>query len=221
MAAAPGTPLAVETVMSVTDEARAMALVEKGMSLVAPGGGWATLLKDTGVSVALQKSARKHAGVPVHRLKVNIDTKGLTAEQKATQATFMRDTEFAITRGYYLSAQDPAGLDRLIDRAVSGAAAEGLTLMSARAYGTGRHAYVDYDFIGLMRAVSAMTPPVKGQPNPFASLPATGADPMLSAMTFGEGRIRWQSKIPLRPLVLVTDAFKKAAPSPAPSPRPR
>jgi hypothetical protein len=188
---------------------------------VAPGGGWATLLKDTGASVALQKNTRRHAGVPVHRLKVHVDMKDLTAEQKATQAAFMRDTEFAITRGYYLSAQDPAGLDRLIDRASSGAAAEGITLMSARAYGAGRHAYVDYDFIGLMRAVSAITPPVKGQPNPFASLPATAADPMLSAMTFAQGRIRWQSKIPLRPFVLMTEAFKKAAPSPAPSPSPR
>jgi hypothetical protein len=156
--------------------------------------------------------------VPVHRLKVRVDPKGLTAQQKTTLPAFMRDTEFTITSGYYLSAQDPAALDRLIDRAASGGGGEGMTLTSARAFGEGRHMYVDYDLVGLMKAVSSLTPPVKGQPNPFADLPAS-ADPMLTAMTFGDGRIRWQSKLPLRPFVLMQEAAKKAAPSPAPSPK--
>jgi hypothetical protein len=220
MASIPGAPLAVESAMSVTDEAKTMALVEKGLSLLGPGGAWGALLKDTGISMALQKNARKHAGIPVHRFKVNLNTKGLTPAMKSAQAPFLRDTEFAIARGYYLTAQDPAALDRLIDRAQSGTAGEGVTLLSARAFGEGRHAYVDYDFIGLMKAASAATPPVKGQPNPFANLPSTAADPMLTAMTFSQGQIRWQSKIPLRPFMAMSEAFKKSTPSPAPSSSP-
>ena len=218
MAAAPGGRLNVEAVVEVTDEARAMAMVEKGLSLVAPGGAWATLLEDSHVSMALQKGMRRHAGVAVHRLTVKAAGKALTAEEKAAQAPFLRDTEFAITRGYYVSAQDAAAMDALIDRAAASAPAEGLTLRSAQAFGEGRHGYVDYDVIGLMKAVSAVAPANKGAPNPFAALPDSG-DPMLSAVTFADGRIRWQSKLPLRSFALVSETAKKAAPSPAPSPK--
>jgi hypothetical protein len=218
MAAAPGGRLNVEAVVEVTDETKTLAMIEKGLSLLAPGGAWANLLADTHMTMTLQQAARRHAGVAVHRLKVKVDEKGLTAEQKAAQAPFLRDTEFAVTRGYYLSAQDPAALDGLIDRAAAGAPGEGLTLRSAQAFGEGRHGYVDYDLIGLMKAVSSLTPAAKGAPNPFAALPDS-ADPMLSALTFADGRIRWQSKLPLRSFALMSETAKKTAPSPAPSPR--
>lgn len=219
MAAAPG-GLNVEAVVEVTDEARTLAMIENGLSLLAPGGAWANLIADTHMTMTLQKAARRHAGVTVHRMKVKMTGKPLTPEEKAAQAPFLRDTEFAITKGYYLSAQDPAGLDALIDRAAAGApAGGGLTLRSAQAFGEGRHGYVDYDLIGLMKAVSLATPPVKGAPNPFVSLPDS-ADPMLSAVTFADGRIRWQSKLPLRSFALMSEAAKKSAASPAPPSKP-
>jgi hypothetical protein len=214
-----GGHLSVEAAVEVTDEAKAMAMVEKGLLLFAPGGAWASLLEDTKMTMALQKNARRHAGVAVHRLKVKAGAKPLTAEQKAAQAPFLRDTEFAVTHGYYLSAQDAAGLDALIDRAAAAAPGQGLTLRSAEAFGEGRHGYVDYDLVGLMKAVSAMTPAVKGQPNPFAALPDS-AEPMLAAMTLADGRIRWQAKLPLRSFALMSETAKKATPSPAPGKTP-
>ena len=68
-----------------------------------------------------------HAGdlLVASRFKVNLNTKGLTPAMKSAQAPFVRDTEFAITRGFYLTAQDPAAMDRLIDRAVSGIPVQG------------------------------------------------------------------------------------------------
>jgi hypothetical protein len=218
MSAGTGGRLNVDAAFQVTDEARAMAMIEKGLLLFAPGGAWATLLEDTKMSMTLQKNARRHAGVAVHRLKVKAaGTKPLTPEQKAAQAPFLRDTEFAFAGGYYLSAQDAPALDALIDRAAAASAAPGpgLVLRAEQAFGEGRHAYVDYDLVGLMKAVSTMTPSPKGQPNPFAALPDS-AEPMLSAVTLSDGQIRWQSRLPLRSFALMSETAKKAAPSPAP-----
>lgn len=219
MASGPGGRLSVESVGEVKDEAKALAVLEKGIALVMPGGPWGSLLEESKIAIGIQKNARRHGGVAVHRMTVKprAGTKPLTPAEKAAQAPFMRDTEFAITHGYYLSAQDAAGLDALIDRAVAGASGPGLALRAAQEFGEGRHGYVDYDIVGLMKAVSVMTPPAKGQPNPFASLPAS-ADPMLVAFTFSEGRMRWQSRFPLKSFSLMTDATKKAAASPAPPP---
>ena len=219
MASGPGGRLSVEGAIQVADEAKAMAMIENGLRLFAPDGAWGALLEDTKMSIALQKNARRHAGVAVHRLKMKTGAKPLTPEEKAAQASFLRDTEFAVTNGYYLSAQDAAGLDALIDRAASAAPGQGLSLRSAQAFGEGRHGYVDYDLIGLMKAVSAMTPAVKGQPNPFAALPDS-AEPMLAAMTLADGRIRWQSRFPLRSFALMSETAKKATPSPAPGKTP-
>ena len=36
---------------------------------------------------------------------------------------------------------------------------------------------------------------------------------------FGDGRIRWQSRLPLKSFALLSEAAKKSAPSPAPSPK--
>jgi len=220
MAAGPGGRLSVEGAIEVTDEAKTMAMIEKSLLLFAPGGAWTALLEDAKISMALQKSARRHAGVAVHRLKVKSTAKALTPSEKAAQAPFLRDTEFAITHGYYVSAQDAAALDALIDRAAASAPGAGLTLRAAQAFGEGRHAYMDYDLIGLMKAASSMTPAVKGQPNPFAALPDS-AEPMLAAMTLADGRIRWQARLPLKSFALMSETAKKATPpSPAPGTTP-
>jgi hypothetical protein len=220
--ASTGGKLSVESVMQVTDEAKAMALMEKGLALFAPGGSWAGILEEAKMTMTLQKNARRYAGVPVHRLKLKTTAKTQTADEKAMQAAFLRDTEFAATNGYYVSAQDPAGLNALIDRAAAGTTAEGLGLRSAQAFGEGRHAYVDYDIIGLMKAASTLTPPVKGQPNPFAALPDS-AEPMLAALTFADGRIRWQSRLPLKSFAQMGETMKKSAPAtpPGKTPPPR
>jgi len=217
MASAPAGRLTVESVGEVKDEAKAMAVLEKAVGLVMPNGPWAPLMEDSKLVIGLQKNARRHAGVAVHRMTVKpkIGGKPLTPAEKAAQTPFLHDTEFAITHGYYLSAQDAAGLDALIDRAVAGPSGPGLSLRAAQEFGEGRHGYVDYDVIGLMKAVSSMTPMPKGQPNPFASLPATG-DPLLVAFTFSDGKVRWQSRFPLKSFSQMSEATKKAAPSPAP-----
>jgi hypothetical protein len=217
--AAPGGRLGVETVMEVKDEAKAMALTEKALALFAPGSAWGGLLADAKMTMTLQKNARRHAGVAVHRLKIKPGAKTQTAEDKAMQAAFLRDTEFAATGGFYVSAQDPVTLNAMIDRVAAGAPAQGLTLRSAEAFGEGRHAYVDYDLIGVMKAASTMIPPVKGQPNPFMALPDS-AEPMLAAMTFADGRIRWQSRLPLKAFAQMSETMKKAAPAKGPDKAP-
>jgi hypothetical protein len=47
-----------------------MAVMEKTVSLVAPGSAWSGLYAELGMglSLSLQKNVRRHAGVPVHRV---------------------------------------------------------------------------------------------------------------------------------------------------------
>jgi hypothetical protein len=209
-----GTPLAVETVMGVTSEGDLLGMVDKGVRMLAGEGALPAFYKDVGMPLrlSLRRNVRTHAGVNVHRLQMGAETRGLTEEQKAMQALIVRDSEFAVARGYYLSAQDPAALDRLIDRAAAGASGD-LALESARAFGPGRHFYVDYDFLGLL---GAMGPAFwKGQDSPLAGLESTAADPVIYAVTLAGGEVRIESRLPLRPFVLLAEAIRKKAPAPA------
>jgi hypothetical protein len=215
MRAGAGAPLVAETVARVRDEASALALMEKSAALLAPGSLWYRLYADLGMPLrtSLQKNVRRHAGVPVHVFKMSLDAKDLAAEQKAQYAMFMRDTEFAVARGYFLSAQDRAALNALIDRAAA-PPATAPSLLAERAFGPGAHAYVDYDVFGLLRAVSAYLPAAPGTPHPFAALPPMDADPFVYAASLADNRIRLQSKLPLKPFAALAEAFKTHPPNP-------
>jgi hypothetical protein len=207
-----GAPLVSEMVAAVRDEAAAMAVMEKTVALVAPGSAWSGLYAELGMglSLSLQKNVRRHAGVPVHRVKMTLDAKGLPAEQQKQFAIFVRDTEFAVTRGYLFSAQEAGALDALLDRAAAAPPTRTPTLRAERAFGAGAQIYVDYDVLGLLRAFSAALPPVPGTPNPFAGLPAMEGEPLMYAIRLADDRIRMVSKAPLRPFVALVESVQKA-----------
>jgi hypothetical protein len=202
-------PLGMESVQKVRNEAAALALLEKAAALAAPGGPWHAFYVEMGMPMrmSLRKDVRRHAGVPVHRFEMKLDARTLPAEQQASMALFMRDMELAFSRGYLLVAQEPQALDRLLDRVAAGKPAPA-PLQAARAFGEGAHLYVDYDFFGLMRAMSTVLP--KGAAaNPFADLPDTSAQPLLYAARLADERLTVETKLPLQPIADLVKAFKK------------
>jgi hypothetical protein len=209
-------PLVAETVMKVSDEAAALEVMDKSAALFAPGGAWHALYSDMGVGMhmAVQKNVRRHAGVPVHRFKMAVDAaaKAVSEDQKALHAMMARDMEFAVVRGYLVSTQDAAALDAVIDRALAARARPAPVLHAAQAFGEGRHAYLDYDVFGLLRAVVGAMPRDKGSAIPFAALPPTAA-PLMYGVSFVDGQVRVETKVPLSPFAQMAETFKKAAPA--------
>jgi len=133
----------------------------------------------------------------------------------------MSGVEVAFAGGYYLSSQDPAALDVLIDRAKGGATGPGLTLEAQKVFGEGRHVYVDYDIGGLLQAASSMVPGPPGHPNPFLGM--KGGHPILVAIGASSGSILMQTRFPLAVFseMAKSAAAKKAeAPAPASGPAP-
>lgn len=221
--AAPGAPFLVETAMAVPDEAKALALAEHSTALMGPDGPLNKLYEDMGmplrVKASMEKAARRHAGVDVHRLKIEFDADKLPDAQAAQIKALMKDQEFAFAKGWYLASQDSKSLDGMVDRALAGGSKDAAALQAAKAFGEGRNLYVDYDFIGLMKAVLEMMP--QGQPGmpPKAALARLRAgDPMVFAATFAGGRAQMHGQIPLAPLVRLakaamgTDADEGGAP---------
>jgi|GEM_PF-2940673 len=214
------TPFASETVMQVKDEAKCLAMVEQGMSLLAPGSAFSNMYKEMGMelSMALEKDVRNHAGVSVHRIKTDIDMPDIPEAQAAQMKKMMRDMEVAFAKGYYLASQDPASLDKMIDRVLAGPKADGVALRAREVFGAGQRVYVDLEFIAMLKATMAMVPP--GTPNPVAMFldQVTSTEPIASAVAWAGGKAQVKVKIPLSPFIEIAKAAQGAFGAPAPSP---
>jgi hypothetical protein len=201
-------PFASETVMQLKDEAECLAMVEQGMSLLAPGSAFSNMYKEMGMefSMALEKNVRNHAGVSVHRMKMDIDMPDVPEAQAAQMEKLMKDMELAFAKGYYLASQDPASLDKMIDRVLAGTKTDGVTLHAREVFGAGQHVYADLDFIGLMKAAMSIVPP--GTPNPMAMFidQVTSTEPMAFAAVSADARAQIKVKIPLSPFIEIAGA---------------
>lgn len=201
-------PFASESVMLVKDEAKALAMVEQSMSLLAPGSAFGNMYKEMGMefSTALEKDVRSHARVQIHRMKMDLDMPDTPEAEAAQIKSIMKDMELAFVKGYYLASQDPASLDKMIDKALAGAKTDGVKLKAREIFGAGQRAYVDLDFIGLMKAAMEMVPP--GVPNPMAMFldQVTSTEPMVFAATSAGEKAQIQLKIPLAPFIEIAGA---------------
>jgi len=226
-------PFAMEGVVGVTDEARALALADAGVALAV---GWLDSLSHGSepfpVQIKLERDVRRVGGVAVHRVRFSErpapakapekKTGGKKAAEKKAADKKAADrkpadlkaadlfkiesfnTEFAFAHGYYLTAQDPADLDRLIGRA--GQPGTASTLQAEKAFGPGKQAYVDYDFLGLLKAMPAFEP---GKPDPFAALRGVTTEPMLYAVSLERGTIRFETRMPLSAFKALAAAAEK------------
>ena len=93
-------PFAMESVMSVKDEAKYLATVEQGVSLLAPGTGLSNMYKAMGMefSMTLEEDVRNHAGVQVDRMGMDIDMPNLPEAEAAQMKRMIKDIEFAFVK---------------------------------------------------------------------------------------------------------------------------
>jgi hypothetical protein len=204
-------PFTVDLALGLRDDKKALPLIEKSLGLMGPDGSWHKALAGMGVNAAirLDKKVRKHAGVDVHRYHFDMSMPEVPAEQLAVMQAMNRDVEFAIVGGYYVGSQEPAALDRLIDRASAHDASAGLVMRAPRVVGEGQHGYLEYDVVQAAQKALAMVPPSgKPTPNPFSGL--SSGEPMMFSFGFPAGSIRFQWRFPL---ATFTDIAKTAKPA--------
>jgi hypothetical protein len=203
-------PLVSENAMGITDAEKGLAVVERGISLMAPGSAFNKMYQEMGMnmSMTLEKEVRYHAGVPVHRLNMSLEMPAAPEEWATQMRGMMKDTEFAFAGGYYLAAQDPTVLDGAIDRALDAARTAAVMFHARDLFGPGHHVYVDVEFVGLMRALMATIP--SGMPNPLEPLleQVTSAEPIAYAMAWSGGRAQDKLRIPLSPFIEIAAAAR-------------
>jgi hypothetical protein len=217
-----GGRLVTEMVMAVTDEAKALEMVERGMNLMAPGTGWSKMYEAMGIGYksSFEKAFRQHRGIAVHRVTISMDAKNTPPAQVASMKAMLGDMDIAVTHGLYLMSQDPASLDAMIDRALAKERPAPETLRAMAAFGPGAHFYCDYDLIGLMRSIAA-TSDAKTLPS---LPPSTAPDPMTVAATLSQGSLKFRTRLPLMPFIAMGQAAaaaKAQASAPAPKPKPK
>jgi hypothetical protein len=93
-------------------------------------------------------------------------------------------------------------------------------LKAAKTFGPGKFAYVDYDFVGLIKSTMAAQPN-----NPIGMIfkQLKPDEPMQGAMVYDKGRLQTQLRIPLGPFQQMAKIFGQAAgpgikPPPPPPP---
>ncbi len=192
------------------DETRLMDVVERSLAWLR-SGPVSELNAAAGIELrgALTRNMRKHAGVTVHRVAITAQpAKGAPPEMTPMTKAMAKGYDLAFVHGYLLSSQDPAGLDRIIDRALAGPTGPGEGLKAGATFGPGRRIYVDYDFIGLMHSVAPLVP--HPEHNPFRDLPVAG-EPMTFALKLSDGVVGAEWRVPVQPFLAMKSAAQHAA----------
>ena len=189
----------------VSDGEKMMQLLDDYIGLFAGDNDLGKMYRAMGITMKLDRDVRTHKGVAVHQMKVEMDPGKMQPGQAEMMKGFMAEPQFALVDGWYLAAQEAGALDELIDAARSGKKlGDPKKVKSRYEFGPGRHFYMDFDFIELMKSMMAKMPPMPGGGNPFANM-ETGY-PMLFAGTAGKGKALFESKIPLTPFAQVAKA---------------
>lgn len=219
----------MSAVAGLKDAQRFVEMLEKYAGLLAPGGAFAGLYKSMGVELtsSFEKGARTHAGVPVHRwtMGTKLASPAPGGFDPSLMAAFLAQApEIAAVGEAGLISSAPAELDRMIDAVQSKSPGTRLELKAETEHGAGRHGYVDYDMVGLMKMMAASIPesnPAAAALKALAAGPVS-APPMTLAATFGPSRALFQMRLPsglFSQFAKLGGAGAQAPPAPLPPPK--
>jgi hypothetical protein len=193
-------PFQWEGLYACADAMKAEANVDSMFKLFAPGTAMGKLYEDMGVAMSLAKAKRKSpSGVPVHKVAMTLDETKLPPEQAQQMKKLYQGYEFALPKGWFVMAQDPAQLDALI-----AGTGKGMNTVAEKTIGAGRNLYGDIDLISLARAIAKMTGMDAMIPIPDTIKPG---DPISMAATAVDGRALIEVKWPLAPFAELVKAM--------------
>ncbi len=194
-------PLQWEAVAGISDAAKATRLHDLFFDLYTGDGMLAKFNQGLGITMAVNKAARTTGGLTVWQQSWKFDEAKQAANRLNAAKMFMRTTELVIGPDFTATAVEPQQLDALVAGKGSG-----LPTRAEAAFGAGRQLYIDFDLPALMRAVvQTVAPAAAGPARAPAPVPAPAppapSDPLLAAITNGDGRQRIELRIPLAPFV--------------------
>jgi hypothetical protein len=206
-------PMLMDGVFGINNPEAYRAAIGAMVTTLFDKGPLAELYAKMGLSVTLDEAVRTSGELSVNRVSYHIDeAKADPAALPQMKAT-MRDVEYATPDGCAVIAQLPADLDRLI-----AGSSEVLTTTAARTIGPDRDVLGDFAIIPLARAGMRMQPDDRAK----LFLKAIEALPTGEPMTFGwtaeGGRSLIEWRLPLKPLVDLTQAVRKVFEGGAPGP---
>ncbi len=195
--------LAFDYVVGVKDGAKMLDMVSTAVDLAKPEGALGSLYSSFGLGIdaGLEKDVRKHGEVSIHRWNQKIDMKGIGAAGPGIAAGMLeQQAEIAAVGDYVVFGAAGAKMDQMIDSIQSGSTPPAFTLEAHRAFGPGRHGYLDYDLVKLMREVISGLP--DGNPGAAQMKEALGGmsaskAPLVAATTFGPDRGQFQLRVPV------------------------
>ena len=185
-------PMRMDMAMGIRDAAAQAAMQQELIERVL-GAGWIRdVYRELGVESTFTAKARTVGDVAVDRLAYRLDPAKVPEVQAEQMQRFMQDSEFAIVPDAILMANAAEDLDRLI--AGNG---QPLPTTAEHAIGGGRDGYLDLDWMGMIKAIGQATPQADFMTAVFAKL--TPGEPMTGAWTARDGRLLWESRLPLKP----------------------
>ena len=213
-----GKSLTYQYEMAVHSEEKLLEWMERMGKLFAPGTALADFYKALGLEPAwsMQKSAREHARVPVHRYEMTVkpsesDPSAAARPELEAMKTFLdQKVELAVVGDRALLSGVPAELDGMIDRALAKDAGDPFLPAAAQVFGKGRQFYIDYDILALFKAMAAMNPndPAAEVMERLSRSPSV--EPMTYAVTFADGRSLFQMRLPMAMIENVVKASQDA-----------
>ena len=186
------------------DGARLQGLQKRLFDMLFVTGPAAALYREMGIGMTYTENARTSGSTPVARVAYTIDETQMPAEQAAQVRNFMQDIELANLPTASLFANDPADLDRMV-----AGAQHALPTTAERTIGADRDGYMDLDWLALIKvSMRANAEQMPGMADVFAKLPPSA--PLTGAWIARDGRLLWESRIPLKPFFDFGKAMQEA-----------
>jgi hypothetical protein len=190
--------VAIEGASGLSDPSKGQKLVELMETMYAADSPIQQMYQSMGVTFALERSVREHAGVSVNRINATKDPSKAPPQQAAALQLIPTNQEVAIAKNWCVFASQPEALNTLIDRATGAATAAPSTTRAEKAHGSGRDFYLDYDILRILQISLKQV---------FGDMPApANSDPMTISGSFDKGSLRSECRIPLKPF----GEFKRA-----------
>jgi hypothetical protein len=166
-------------------------------------GALGKMYQKLGVNCAVKRSVRNHAGSDIHALTCDVTDSSMPKEQLAMMSAWC-NLQVSATDQWLLVAATDAEMDTMIDRALTGGAAQAKPLKSQIEHGNQANFYLDYDIAVVINQMLAAIAP-KDLPPATPSAP----DPMTMAMTFANGDSSTDLRVPFKPLIAMADRWKE------------
>jgi len=205
-----GTPIGMGYLIEINDEAETLAVL-RSIETDIGAMGLLRLYEALGMplSVEFKENIRKHAGVKIHQLKIDLSMEEMPAEQRKTFESMMGNMTYsmAIYKGALIYTMGEGEIGDVIDQ-MKKSAVSPAPLAARGTFLAGAICYADFDAGKYFEFISAMMKAIPDAPESMQKFGEIfkGADPVVMSGFCNSGRFESRSQIPGSLLVRLAQA---------------